>query len=375
MIKLTRNLFCGFKRESLTPPPLNATAHETATYFLDALDNILKRNSKHGLLLPSNTLLADLGAFSQSERSKFSMSMGNDMTEKNRESSESIEPLRIQPIESPLFLHEKITRNVDRSIEAINAYALTLNKTDSTAETNEDASFIEDSPLNVLSANKNKTFAISDGATSSPDARTWANMLVEASTLHESDKDIFPAVIQELRTSWEKTWEKQKQKQISTNAGWWTETALNKPNAATYCSITFTNQKSSNSSEIHWRAIAMGDSCLFQIRNNKLMLSFPLVSENEFTDRPVLVRSKGEIINSDKIMHLNGTAQVNDIFLLATDALAEWIFKYGLHTDKTLSSDFYKKLNSIDFEKFIESERQVDRIKDDDSTIINIGVK
>jgi hypothetical protein len=269
-------------------------------------------------------------------------------------------------------LYKEIKDKLNKRIETIRAYALTINKTDATPETNEDAFFIDKSIEEDLSINK--TFAISDGATSSPDAKTWANMLVAASSKHESNKDKFSQVVQDLQSSWDKDWQEKKIKQINSSPSWWTEAALNKPNAATYCSVTFEGQKTRINGDISWQSIAVGDSCLFQIRNGKLVMSFPLSSEAEFSDRPRLVRSTGGSINPENILYKNGVANANDVFLLATDAVAEWIFKYEIQPDKTFSSIFYNQITEASFDDFIKSERQSGRMKDDDSTIVSIRV-
>jgi hypothetical protein len=59
---------------------------------------------------------------------------------------------------------------------------------------------------------------------------------------------------------------------------------------------------------------------------------------------------------------------------LATDAVAEWIFKYEIQPDKTFSSIFYNQITEASFDDFIKSERQSGRMKDDDSTIVSIRV-
>jgi hypothetical protein len=70
-----------------------------------------------------------------------------------------------------------------------------------------------------------------------------------------------------------------------------------------------------------WRAIAVGDSCLFHVRGAELALSFPIASAREFGNRPALVPSS-TAWQCPKPGWCVGRARPDDLFLLATDAAA-----------------------------------------------------
>jgi hypothetical protein len=71
-----------------------------------------------------------------------------------------------------------------------------------------------------------------------------------------------------------------------------------------------------------WRAIAVGDACLFHIRGAKLRLAFPVAHSADFGNRPDLVRSRRAAPDSSR--RARGRWQPEDRFLLMTDALAQW---------------------------------------------------
>ncbi len=43
-----------------------------------------------------------------------------------------------------------------------------------------------------------------------------------------------------------------------------------------------------------WEAMAIGDSCLFQIRGDEVITSLPLASAGEFNNRPALMSTNSE---------------------------------------------------------------------------------
>lgn len=82
-----------------------------------------------------------------------------------------------------------------------------------------------------------------------------------------------------------------------------------------------------------WNALALGDSCLVQLRNNKPLLRgepnplpFPLNDSKAFLERPFLLPTRPELIPRirDHILETQGAWKAGDEFLLMTDALAAW---------------------------------------------------
>ena len=73
-------------------------------------------------------------------------------------------------------------------------------------------------------------------------------------------------------------------------------------------------------------AFAIGDSCLFQIRDDALELAFPLSHSSQFDSRPILLCSNDSNNKQvwDDITLERGTLQPGDTLLFATDALARW---------------------------------------------------
>src|SRR5205085_485746 len=75
-----------------------------------------------------------------------------------------------------------------------------------------------------------------------------------------------------------------------------------------------------------WRGIAVGDSCAFQIRDDKLITSFPISNAGEFNSRPILLCSNPANNTGvwPEVRIQEGDCKVGDLFILATDAVAKW---------------------------------------------------
>ena len=76
-------------------------------------------------------------------------------------------------------------------------------------------------------------------------------------------------------------------------------------------------------------AIAVGDSCIFQVRGTKMISRFPLQTSDQFNSRPVLLSSLPS--NNDLALQAvqvqEGEWRTDDRFLLMTDALACWFLR------------------------------------------------
>jgi hypothetical protein len=120
-----------------------------------------------------------------------------------------------------------------------------------------------------------------------------------------------------------------------------------------------------------WQAVAIGDSCLFQVSNGKISTAFPIEHAGQFDNRPFLLSS---IPSSNQrvwgeVRFNVGDCQYDDLFILATDALAEWIliqYESGAKPWATLCDLSMEG----DFASFITDLRQRGSIRNDDVTLL-----
>src|SRR5207244_12238410 len=78
-----------------------------------------------------------------------------------------------------------------------------------------------------------------------------------------------------------------------------------------------------------WTATALGDTCLFQVRDDALLAAFPLKHPDEFDNAPRLVPSRpddlGRVLGA--LDAEAGDWRTGDTFSLATDAVAAWFLR------------------------------------------------
>jgi hypothetical protein len=110
-------------------------------------------------------------------------------------------------------------------------------------------------------------------------------------------------------------------------------------------------------SQVSFRVLAVGDACVFQIRNDAV-----LCTNQKHNQRGL-----------DNLQIHDGSFQVGDLFLLATDALAEWFICSYIKGEKP-----WRKIQEIsrseEFEVLIERLREKQVIFDDDTTLMVVKV-
>jgi len=162
--------------------------------------------------------------------------------------------------------------------------------------------------------------AVADGATEASFAGLWADLLVRAYCRGELSGDRLEATLSALGDSW--------RNRVATRPlPWYAEEKLRSGAFAALAGLTLTTTRNGFS----WRALAVGDSCIFHLRGGTLLDAFPLASAEDFNNRPHLLGSNAGL-NGSLDQHLKrarGPAEPGDVFLLMTDALAAWALGCG----------------------------------------------
>lgn len=110
----------------------------------------------------------------------------------------------------------------------------------------------------------------------------------------------------------------------------------------------------------------IGDSCLFQIRGNRVVNMFPKIQKFSGATHAIQTSS-----NKFKLQHTEIEIHHRDTLVLATDGVAEWIFNNPKDIGKILSLQ-----DNNQFLEFIETYRNSKEkvLHDDDYTLIVIDV-
>ncbi|MEJ5378525.1 MAG: protein phosphatase 2C domain-containing protein [bacterium] len=128
----------------------------------------------------------------------------------------------------------------------------------------------------------------------------------------------------------------------------------------------------------NWQAMAIGDSCLVQVRGEEVLARFPLADSAAFSNRPHLL-SSNPAHNShivDRLRTINGTWQRGDAFYLMTDALASWFMRKIEDGQKPWSILRYLGTcgEPKPFREWLDSLRKQEAIRNDDVTLLRVDI-
>lgn len=220
---------------------------------------------------------------------------------------------------------------------------------------------------------KSPRFAVADGATESSFSGLWARLLVNS---HSRG----PLAAMNIRHRVEKLGEKWFQEVTKKSLPWYAERKVQQGAFSTFLGLSL----KTNNSVVGgvWTAFAVGDSCLFQVRDSKLVTCFPVGSADQFGYHPLLLSSipqRNTTIweNLDKL-EKTGNWLSGDTFFMMTDALAHWFLSQVERDEQpwlTLSQ-FTKQsalpMFSQQFSKWVNDIRDDNDMHNDDVTLLAI---
>lgn len=161
--------------------------------------------------------------------------------------------------------------------------------------------------------------AIADGATESSFSGMWATMLTRTYRKGEMQS------VSTLRERTELLSQRWQHSLAFRRLPWYAEEKARMGAFSTLLGLTITSPSERYSGM--WWALAVGDSCLFHLRGDALITSFPIHQSSEFGNSPALL-SSNLARNArvwENVATVAGEWQENDTFILATDAAARWL--------------------------------------------------
>ncbi len=163
-------------------------------------------------------------------------------------------------------------------------------------------------------------FALADGATVSSFTQLWAKMVASAyAHAHLNSTLDLGQGVQALSGHWHK--------QIHRGTlPWYAQAGAGRGALTTLLGLEIRAGESMGGSPNIWDTIAVGDTCLFHIRGERLLQAFPLTGASDFGNNPDLISSVVErnVGFEGRVKTTQGYWAVGDIFMLATDAMAAW---------------------------------------------------
>lgn len=227
--------------------------------------------------------------------------------------------------------------------------------------------------------------AIADGATESSFADRWARDLVDSYVTKPPEvngaKTAFPDWLTPMQQRWRAgiDWE---------NLPWFAEEKAKAGAFATFLGLTIYDPDHFKKSSFleratamfrkneppqvwKWKAMAVGDSCVFQVRDDKLITCFPISKAEDFNSRPVLLCSNPANNGSvwAEVRFEQGDCKAEDLFILATDAVAKWFLDQHALGGKPW--DTLKAVRSqMEFQDIVARLRSEKTMRNDDATVV-----
>lgn len=210
--------------------------------------------------------------------------------------------------------------------------------------------------------------AIADGASDAFEAQSWARALVDAFVRSPPSPEI-DAMLLWLEEPIQ-TWQAHIQWDRLT---WYAEEKARRGAYATLLGVNIAISAEAGAcegSDCTYSALAVGDTCLFHVRDDALFEHFPIVYAVDFNTTPPLLSTRQEYNQRtlELLQVFSGTVQPGDLLILATDALAAWMlqqYETGTQPWAELAA-----LNAETFVDFVETLRQQHTMRNDDTTLV-----
>lgn len=173
---------------------------------------------------------------------------------------------------------------------------------------------------------------IADGVSSAMMSRSWARLLTRNAVVSPPrfDDESLATWVAELQDAW---WEQADPSRLS----WSGQEKLRRSGAQSTLLIAGVEPlNNEDTTRDGWRsggeyrltAHAIGDSCLFLVRDGQMIRAFPLTEAVEFEASPFALSSKAKGIKyAEQFRHLDDRCRVGDVLVLCTDAIAAWAMR------------------------------------------------
>lgn len=196
--------------------------------------------------------------------------------------------------------------------------------------------------------------AVADGATESAFSAAWAEHLTQGLV---EGAVMTPEALRDAVPDWQATWREAVRERVEARP--WYVAA--KAEEGAFAALLGLSLRADGS----WRAVSVGDCCLFQVRDGALMRSWPFGAAEAFTNRPALVPSvSSRTLPAPEAA--TGDWTPGDAFLLATDAVAAWL----LEADAPVGPAALGSGDDAAFREAVLQARADETLRNDDTTLL-----
>jgi hypothetical protein len=202
-----------------------------------------------------------------------------------------------------------------------------------------------------------RRFAVADGASASAFARLWAQLLVHAYVAGRLNEASIEEDLAPLQARWSALVEQR-------DLPWYAIEQARRGAFAALAGLTLHGDG-------RWSALAVGDCCVFHLREGELLAAHPLSDPDAFDNRPLLLGSRptanSQLRGAGAIVSVEGSWQAGDTFLLMSDALAAtFLRQYAGSIGDTLGFEH----SARGFRQWVNGLRQTRQLRNDDVSLL-----
>ncbi len=219
--------------------------------------------------------------------------------------------------------------------------------------------------------------AMADGASEGFLSGQWADILVREYCSDQSNKRDLASFLAETEAKWKEflgAYIKEREKE-NRPIQWYEEPGLENGAFSTLIGLSIFDGPYRG--EKTWSAAAIGDTCLFQIRQTDLICCFPMQIAESFNTWPALI-SSNPIHNSnviEKSISMGGSWEDGDQFFLMSDAISAWFLReHEINHQPTLLMQKLLLKSNAEFADWISELREKNEIRNDDVTFMSLSV-
>jgi len=215
-------------------------------------------------------------------------------------------------------------------------------------------------------------FVVADGATETYESRLWVCQLV--GSFLSSDQPgaaTWPDIERASMTAWFESLQEQWRVTAPAPADYIEEEKMRQGTLATFVGGQILGLDTSTPI---WRAVALGDSVLFHVRDGHLVEHFPRYRSRDFDSAPDGIGTLPDWLArmSEQMMFRQGQLAPGDTIYAATDAFAKWMITCLEKGDKALWPVLDGLIHPVDFSLLVATQRRAMAMKDDDVTLMRI---
>lgn len=199
-----------------------------------------------------------------------------------------------------------------------------------------------------------RRFAVADGAAAAYRAGLWSHLLALGfirDPFAVEDLEAFNTWLGRRVEQWHEA------TKLADDAPYYVRAASERGSHSTFLAVQVGDD--------HWSALAVGDTCLLQIREGELIGSFPLNDPEQFDFTPNLISTAAI---PDDVRQAKGSFREGDVLLGVTDAGAEWLLRA-----RTGHGEIVRRLAASslsDLDQLVHEQRGSGALRNDDVAVV-----